>query len=137
MAGKKESNIEEEIKNIIKESLKKRLEGWENIDPTLANFTLIDRWLTEIMALGYNDFNVEAAAKDIFELQRPMMGVLVPEKFLEDYRARVFLCNNRFMDEISAFKKYVELRGNESDKVILYAVKQELEFVESGSFILS
>jgi hypothetical protein len=137
MVGKKGNNIEEDVKNIIKESLKKRLVGWENIDPTLANFTLIDRWLTEIMALGYNDLNIEAASKDIFELQRPMMGVLIPEKFLEDYRASIFLCNNRFTDEISAFKKYVELRDKESDKVILYAVKQELEFVESGSFILS
>ena len=115
----------------------KRLVGWQNIDPTLANFTLIDRWLTEIMALGYYDFNVEAAAKDIFELQQPMMGLVIHEKFLEDYRASVFLCSNRFCEEISAFKKYVELRDKESEKIIIYAVKQELEYIETGSFMLS
>jgi hypothetical protein len=137
MAEKKRTDIEEEVKNLIKESLNKRLIGWENIDPTLANSALIDRWLTEIMALGYNDLNIEAASRDIFELQRPMRGVLIPERFLEEYRARVFLCNNRFSDEIFAFKKYVELRDKETDKVICYTVKQELEFVESGSFLLS
>jgi hypothetical protein len=101
--------MEQIVKNLIKESLEKRVIGWENIDPTLSHSALIDRWLTEIMALGYNDFNVETAAMDIFELQQPLMGVLISEKYLEDYRASVFLCNNRFCEEISAFQKYVEL----------------------------
>jgi len=130
-------HIEKEVKHLIKESLSKRLTGWQNIDPTLDNFILIERWLTEIMALGYNDYNVEGAAKDIFEMQQPMMGILIHEKFLEDYRASVFLCSNRFCEEISAFKKYVELKDKESDKVIIYAVKQELEFIETGSLMLS
>jgi hypothetical protein len=89
------------------------------------------------MALGYNNFDVEAAALDIFELQQPMMNVFIPEKYLEDYRARVFLCNSRFFEEISAFQKYVELRDKESEEVLLYVVKQELEDIEEGSFVLS
>jgi hypothetical protein len=129
--------MEQIVKKIIKESLEKRIIGWENIDPTLSHSALIDQWLTEIMALGYNDFNVETAAMDIFEIQQPLMGVLIPEKYLEDYRASVFLCNNRFCEEISAFQKYVELREKESDEVILYAVKQELEDIDEGSFVLS
>jgi len=133
----KDYHIEEEVKHLIKESIIKRLTGWQNIDPTLDNFTLIEHWLTEIMALGYNDFNVEAAAKDIFELQKPIMGILIHKKFLEDYRASVFLCSNRFCEEISAFKKYVDLKDTESNKIIIYAVKQELEYIETGSFMLS
>ena len=132
MTGKIESSIENEVKNLIKKSLEKRLIGFDNIDPTLAKFTLIEQWITDIMALGYNDFDVEASAKDIYELQKP-----IHERFLEDYRARVFLSNNRFSEEICAFKKYLELKDKESDKVILYAVKEELESVESGIFFLS
>ena len=134
---KAKSNMEEEVKNLIKESLEKRLEGWENIDPVLENFALVERWLTEIMALGQYDFDVEAAAKDIFESQKPMMGVSIPQKYLEDYRAMVFLCSNRFTEEISAFQKYLELKDKESEKVIRYAVKKELELIESGNFVLS
>ena len=137
MTGKNEGNIENEVKNLIKKSLEKRLIGWDNIDPMLDNFSLIDQWITDIMALGYNDSDVEESAKDIFELQIPLMGITIHERFLEDYRARLFLSNNRFTDEISAFKKYYELRDKESEKVILYAVKKELEFVEPGSFMLS
>lgn len=129
--------MEQIVKDLIKKSLEKRLIGWENIDPTLSNSALIDRWLTEIMALGYNNFDIESSAQDIFELQQPLMGVLIPGKYLEDYRASVFLCNNRFFEEISAFQKYVELRNNGSDEVILDAVKQELEDIEIGSFMLS
>ena len=135
--NEEKDDVLEEVKTLIKKSLEKRLIGWENIDPTLENFALINRWLTDIMALAYNDFDVEAATMDIFESQTPMMGALIPERYLEEYRARVFLSNNRFVEEICAFRKYHELRGKESDKVILYAVKQELEFIEAGSFFLS
>jgi hypothetical protein len=131
------SYMEQIVKNLIKESLEKRVIGWENIDHTLSNSTLIDRWLTEIMALGYNDFNVEAAAMDIFELQQPLMGVLIPERYLEDYRASVFLCNNRFFEEIFAFQKYVKSREIESDDAVISAVKQELKDIEIGDFMLS
>ena len=127
--------IKGKVKNLIKKSLEKRLEGWDNIDQTLFNSTLIKRWLIEIMALGNNDDNVEAAAHYIFKNYK--RGELDNERCLDDCRASVFLCYNRFTDEISAFKKYLELKDKESEKVIIYAVKEELESVESGSFFLS
>ena len=137
MTEKNEGNIENKVKNLIKKSLEKRLTGWDNIDPTLANFALIERWLTEIMALGNNDDNNEAAAKYIFELQGATKGESVYKRYLEDCRESVFLCYNRFTDEISAFQKYLELKDKESENVIIYAVEKELEFVESGSFMLN
>ncbi|MDR1897703.1 MAG: hypothetical protein LBR10_13020 [Prevotellaceae bacterium] len=128
--------MEEIVKNLIRESLEKRLIGWGKIDPILVNSALINCWLTDIMALGYNNFDLEAAAKDIYEIEIPMMGVLMPQRFLEDYRASIFLSNNRFFEEICAFQKYAELRNKESEEVILDAVKQELEGIEDGSFVL-
>lgn len=125
--------MEEKVKELIRVSLFKRLNGYSNIDNISSNATLIEHWVTAIMALGYNDNEVEAASVDINEIQASVMGVFS----IEDTRAFVFLVQNRFPDEIAAFMKYVELRDSKSEEVVLYAVKEELEYVESGDFMLS
>lgn len=127
------NTMEETIKELIAESLRKRLEGQGDIDNLQDNETLINHWVTAIVALGYNDCDVEAATADINEIQEQMFGPVS----IEDTRAFVFLASNRFSDEIAAFQKYVELRDSESDDAILYAVKEELKFVEEGDFMLS
>lgn len=125
--------MEEIVKQLIVESLQKRLVGHGDIDNIQDNQTMIEHWVSAIMALGYNDCDVEAAAADINEIQEQMFGPVS----IEDTRAFVFLANNRFTDEISAFQKYVELRDKESDDAILYAVKEELQYVDEGDFMLS
>lgn len=124
--------MEEKVKELIRVSLLKRLNGHGNIDNISSNATLIEHWVTAIMALGYNDNEIEAASVDINEIQASFMGVFS----IEDTRAFVFLVQNRFPDEIAAFVKYVELRDSKSEEVVLYAVKEELEYVESGDFML-
>jgi hypothetical protein len=127
--------MEHIVKDLIRESLNKRIEGHGSIDTILSNSKLIDCWLTDIMALGYNDSNIEQAVEDVYELQKPMIEVLVPEKSIEDYRARLFLSINRFSDEIFAFQKYLELKDSASEEVVIWKVKEELENVEEGDFI--
>ena len=122
--------MENEVKKLIIESLNKRLEGKGNIDTINPNFVLINKWVTAIMALGYNDGDAERAAQDIYEIQSSLADVSI-----EDIRALVNLVNCRFPDEISAFTKYVELREQEA-AVIIHAVKEELSYVEEGDFIL-
>jgi len=126
--------MEQIVKELIKKSLTKRLVGHGEIDTMLSNHTLVDCWLTDIMALGYNDSNIEKAVADIYELQKPMMGVFMYEKSIEAYRAQLFLSSNRFTDEIFAFQKYVELRDTASEEVVIWKVKEELENVEEGDF---
>ena len=92
----------------------------------------MDRWITAIMALGYNDSDVELAAQDIYEMKSSLFG----EISIEDIRALVFLVNYRFPEEVMAFTKYVELQEKE-DSVIIYAVQEELNYVEEGDFVLS
>ncbi len=123
--------MEETVKQLIKESLYKRLVGHDEIDNILNNYALVDKWLTGIMALSYNDSDIELAAQDICEI-RSMLGQIS----IEDIRAFLHLVNYRFSEEISAFSRYVELR-EEEDAVILFAVKEELKFVEEGDFFLS
>ena len=124
--------METEVKRLIRESLYKRLVGHDEIDTILTNDALVDKWLTGIMALGYNDCDVEKAAQDIYEMKSALLG----EISIEDIRALVYLVNYRFAEEIMAFTRYVELR-NEDDSKILSAVEEELDLVEEGDFLLT
>ena len=124
--------MEKEVKRLIKESLYKRLIGHDEIDTILTNDALVEKWLTGIMALGYNDCDVEKAAQDIYEMKSALLG----EISIEDIRALVFLVNYRFAEEIMAFTRYVELREKDDSK-ILSAVEEELNLVEEGDFLLT
>lgn len=124
--------MEKEVKRLIKESLYKRLVGHDEIDTILTNDALVEKWLTGIMALGYNDCDVEKAAQDIYEMKSALLG----EISIEDIRALVYLVNYRFAEEIMAFTRYVELR-EEDDSKILSAVKEELSLVKEGDFLLT
>ena len=124
--------MEKEVKRLIRKSLNKRLVGHDEIDTILTNDALVDKWLTGIMALGYNDCDVEKAAQDIYEMKSALLG----EISIEDIRALVYLVNYRFAEEILAFTRYVELREKDEAKVIS-AVKEELNLVEEGDFLLT
>ena len=124
--------MEKEVKRLIRESLYKRLVGHDEIDTILTNDALVDKWLTGIMALGYNDCDVEKATQDSYEMKSALLG----EISIEEIRAFVYLVNYRFAEEIMAFTRYVELR-NEDDSKILSAVEEELNLVEEGDFLLT
>ncbi len=124
--------MEKEVKKLIKESLYKRLVGHGEIDNILNNGALVEKWMTGIMALGYNACDIELAAQDIYE----MKSAFLDQISIEDVRAFVCLVNNRFTEEIMAFIRYVELR-EEDDSEIISAVQEELNFVEEGDFLLS
>lgn len=125
--------MEETIKQLIRDSIEKRLEGFDDIDNLLPNHTLIDRWITDIMTIGFNNGDIEAAAQDIFEMQ----SVFNPDVSIEDLRARLTLSSSRFTDEILAFQTYVEMRDDSPEEKIIKAVKKDLKPVEPGEFMLS
>ena len=127
------NNMEGEVKKLIRESLYKRLVGHDDIDTILDNNALVEKWITAIMALGYNDSDVEQAAQDIYEMKSPIFD----EVSIEDIRALVFLANYRFPEEVMAFTKYVELRDEKEEAIVISAVEDELSYVEEGDFVLS
>ena len=130
-------NLEEKVKDLIRESLYTHIKGHNNIDNMLDNDTLVNNWLTDIMAIGFNRQNLEAASQDILEIQFPLMEAgIIPLKTIEDIRAKVYLTYNRFSSEAFAFEKYVELRESEKEDAVLYAVREELEMTEEGDFEL-
>ena len=131
------TQLEEKVKDLIRESLYTHIKGHNNIDNMLDNDTLVNNWLTDIMAIGFNRQNLEAASQDILEIQFPLMEVgLIPFKTIEDIRAKVYLTYNRFSSEAFAFERYVELRESENEDAVLYAVREELEMTEEGDFEL-
>ena len=125
--------MEAEVKNLIRESLYKRLVGHDEIDTILDNNALAEKWITAIMALGYNNSDVELAAQDIYEMKSSLFGKIS----IEDIRALVFLVNYRFPEEVMAFTKYVELRDEKEEAIVISAVEDELSYVEEGDFVLS
>ena len=125
--------MEKEVKELIRKSLYKRLVGHDEIDMVLDNNALVANWITGIVALGYNDSDVELAAQDIYEMKSSLFG----EISIEDIRALVFLVNYRFPEEVMAFTRYIELREKKSEAVVIFAVEDELSYVEEGDFVLS
>lgn len=125
--------MEELIKNLIRESLQKRIAGRGSIDNIISNDELIEHWVTAIVALGYSGGDVEQASSEINEIQTRLLGPVS----LEDTRAFVYLVSHRFQDEVSAFMKYLELKDSETEEAICYAVKEEMTYVETGDFMLS
>ena len=129
------NSLELQVRNLIKESITKRMIGLEEIDPRIPNSTIVDRSLTDIMAVGFNN-SLDEAAKDIYELQLPLEGITISQVLLEDIRARVFLSSNRFFEEIEAFREYVRLKDSASPEVVLFKVKEQLDNVEEGEFMI-
>ena len=124
--------MEEEVKRLIIDSLNKRLVGHGDIDTVYPNHVLIEKWLTAIIALGYNDSDTELAAQDIYE-----MNSMLDDVSIEEIRAFVSLVSYRFPEEIMAFTKYAELHEEKEESVVISAVKEELSYVEEGDFTLS
>lgn len=91
--------------------------------------------MTDIMVLGFNHRDVEAATQDIYEIQARMMECgMTPIRSVEEIRARVFLSWNRFSTECMTFGRYVELRDTEPEDAVLFAVIELLEMTEDGDF---
>lgn len=122
--------MEEKVKDLIRESLNKRLVGHGNIDNIYSNSELVEQWLTRIMALGFNQCKIEPAAKDILEIQIN----LIPNRSIEAIRAELLVTNERFGSEINAFLQYVKLRDTQAEEVVLGKIQEELQDVEEGDF---
>lgn len=127
------SEIEEIVKDHIRGSLEKRLEEMGPVDNILSNSALIERWLTDIMVLGHNHGDIEAAVKEFYEVQQPFVG----EQSLEGLRCRLYLSSNRFWDEIMAYQSFTDHLGEWGAEDIISHVEKWLDPVEPGDFMLS
>lgn len=124
--------LEDKVKVLIKNSLNKRIAGLGGIDNITPNEVLIEHWMTAISVLGKNDENVELAAEELNAIQ----SIFGPAS-IEDTRAFLFLASNRFCEEIAAYCKYLELKDDEQESIVLHEVRELLEFIEEGELLFS
>ncbi len=68
------TELEEKVKELIWESLQKRIAGLDQIDPMLDTDKLISRWQTAVMAIGFNAGDLNLAAMDIYQREKPSEG---------------------------------------------------------------
>lgn len=124
--------LEYKVKVLIKNSLNKRIAGLGDIDNITPNEVLIEHWMTAISVLGKNDENVELAAEELNTIQ----SIFGPTS-IEDTRAFLFLASNRFSEEIAAYCKYLELKDDEQESIVLHEIRELLEFIEEGEFMFN
>ncbi|QEN03312.1 hypothetical protein EW093_00855 [Thiospirochaeta perfilievii] len=132
-----QESIETKVIQLLRESIEKQLVGVGDIDPEIENSDLIERWLSEIVAIGFADYDLNSASLKLFETLNPIKNSAFKKVNLDDIRSRISLSYQRFSAEVQAFINYIELKGKESDEVILYKVKEELNYVDEGSFCLN
>lgn len=124
--------LEYKVKVLINNSLNKRIAGLGDIDNITSNELLIQHWMTAISVLGKNDENVELAAEELNTIQS-----IFGQASIEDTRAFLFLASNRFCEEIAAYCKYLELKDNEQESIVLLEVAELLESIEEGELLYS
>ena len=137
MLGHPHSELEEKVKELIRQSLQKRIAGLDQIDPGLDNDKLIGYWLTDVMAIGFYWPNLERAASEIFSKKKPLAGNLMPDVLLKDSLNRAYFALAEFSDEMLAFRQYVELKGKEAETVVLAVVEKKLANVCRGDLKLA
>lgn len=124
--------LEYKVKVLIKNSLNKRIAGLGDIDNISSNELLIQHWMTAISVLGKNNENVELAAEELNTIQS-----IFGQASIEDTRAFLFLASNRFCEEIAAYCKYLELKDDEQESIVLHEVAELLQFIEEGELLYS
>ena len=124
--------LEYKVKVLIKNSLNKRIAGLGDIDNISSNELLIQHWMTAISVLGKNDENVELAAEELNTIQS-----IFGQASIEDTRAFLFLASNRFCEEIAAYCKYLELKDDEQESIVLLEVAALLESIEEGELMFN
>lgn len=124
--------IENKVRELIKASFRKRIDGLGEIDNLRTNDDLIEHWMAAVAILAANNEDVEQAAIQLNGLQS-----IFGEASIEDSRAFIFLISNRFSEEIAAYSRFLELKDDEPESVILFELKKELEYIEKGELLFA
>lgn len=118
-------DIENIVKGLIRESVSSKLTDADIRERGINKFDVIESYLTDIMAIGYNNYSKELTINDIFELQSQMSWVTVNKI---DIEKRVIQTMTKFKTEIDGFITMVKsIASGEEKSTVLDKVKQTLE----------
>ena len=104
------NDLETQVKDLIRSKLKEQITQEDlKQHQHLQTETIINFWLTDIMALAYN-LNINSAIKDISDIQKQIPLISVTKSNIEN---RVKKSSIRFLKEIEAFKTYHKMNLEE------------------------
>ncbi|WP_448520732.1 hypothetical protein [Schleiferia thermophila] len=92
--------IETTVKDLIRNSISSKITDTDIKERGVARFDVIESFLSDIMALGYNNNSKELATDDIWELQSQMPWINTNR---EAILKRVGISANKFQTEIDSF----------------------------------
>lgn len=98
LSQKERAEVEETVKTLIRKSIMSKLTDTDVQSRGTSKFDVTEGFLTDIMALGYNDYSEKLAASDILELLSAMPWVVPDEVGI----------SNRIHDTLSKFKLEVD-----------------------------
>ncbi len=116
--------IESAIKELIKDRIGVNLTDQDIKNRGIATFDAINSYLTDIMALGYNNKSIELSTNDIFEIQSQLPWLSITKA---DISKRLEFSLLKFQNEINCFIiMLASLSMGKDKKTILEEVKNAL-----------
>lgn len=105
--------IQDVVKKLIREKVASCLTADDIKERGIAKFDVTESYLTDIMALGYNNNSHELATNDIWELQSQMPWVNVKKI---DISNRVIISATKFKTEVDSFLIMIKSISSGLDK---------------------
>ena len=116
--------IEDIVKNLILEKINSKITDIDIKSRGVSKSDVAQSFLTDIMALGYNNSSKELAAKDIWKLQSQMPWTNIKKS---DILNRINVSATKFKIETDCFMTMINDISNGNDKkTILDNVKRTL-----------
>lgn len=121
---KEKQEVEDIVKKLIFEKVSLKLTDTDIKARGISKFDVAQSFLTDIMALGYNNYKKELAVNDILELQSQMPWTQANKS---DILNRINLSEIKFKTEIDGFIDMIKNISSGYDKqTILDNVKKTL-----------
>ncbi|MCB0501300.1 MAG: hypothetical protein KDD32_01350 [Bacteroidetes bacterium] len=117
-------DLETTVKELIKDSISSKINDTDIKERGFARFDVIASFLSDIMALGYNNNSKELAADDIWELQSQMPWTNTNRDAI---LRRVGISADRFQTEVDSFLVMVKsIATGDNKQTIIDKVKATL-----------
>jgi len=108
--------IEGIVKELLRKSISSKLIDTDIKERGVAQFDVVESYLTDIIALGYNNGSKELATGDIWEMQSQMPWVSTTKLDISKRVEKTFL---KFKPEIDSFNLMVKCINKGDDKTTI------------------
>ncbi len=119
-----QQEIESIVKDLLRKSISSKLTDTDIKERGIAQFDVVESYLTDVMALGYNNGSKELATGDIWEMQSQMPWVSTTKL---DIANRVDKTATKFKAEAESFTLMVTgIKNGHTKTTIIENIKNAL-----------